>query len=253
MPARPNAALTADAILLADAAGADHVLLVRRGADPFAGRWAFPGGFVDPDEDPRDACLRELREETGFDGGGLALTQLGAWGAPDRDPRGRVVSIAWWARLPAVPDSAALPGVEGGDDAAEAHWVPLADALQPDALAFDHAAILRDAITADAAQRPSGAIAVRFDLRDEQALAEFDALVEQLLAGMAAEEPGTLTYAVHAVQGAPLARLFFETYTASGHADHERRPQTAAFLARVGELVSGTRVEHLEPRGAVRR
>lgn len=253
MPARPNAALTADAIVLVAVAGVDHLLLVRRGSDPFAGRLAFPGGFVDPDEDPRAACLRELQEETGLDGADLELTQLGAYGAPDRDPRGRVVSIAHLARLADVADERSLPGVQGADDAADAHWVPVAEALAPDALAFDHAAILRDALTADAAARPAAAIAVRFDLRDERALTEFDGLVAELLAGMTLDEPGTLTYAVHGVQGAPLARLFFETYTAAGHADHERRPQTAAFLARVDALVDGVRAEHLHPRGALRR
>ena len=253
MPARPNAALTADAILLVAVAATDHVLLVTRGSEPFAGRRAFPGGFVEPDEDPLAACLRELREETGLDGAGLGLTQLGAYGAPDRDPRGRVVSIASWARLPGVADAVDLPDVQGADDATDAHWVPVADALAPEALAFDHASVLRDALAADAARRPAAAIAVRFDLRDEAALAEFDGLVVDLLPGMTADEPGTLTYAVHAVQGAPLARLFFEEYAPSGHAEHEQRPQTAAFLARLQHLVDDVRAEHLEPRGALRR
>lgn len=250
MQARPNAALTADAVLLVEVDGTDHVLLVRRGSDPFAGRWAFPGGFVEPDEDPEAGVRRELREETGLDPADLPLRQVGTYGAPDRDPRGRVVSVAWWGRLPA---DASLPRVTGGDDAADARWLPVEQVLADDALAFDHAAILQDALVADAAQHPAAGIAVRFDLPDASALTTFDGLVAEVLPGIRDEEPGTLTYAVHAVDGEPLARLFFETYTASGHADHEARPQTARFLERVRQLVSGVRVEHLVQRAAVRR
>ncbi|MFD1722611.1 NUDIX domain-containing protein [Amnibacterium endophyticum] len=252
MPVHDNAALTADTVLLASAGGTDHVLLVRRGGEPFAGRWAFPGGFVEPDEILEDGARRELEEETGLHLD-VPLAQLGAYGAPGRDPRGRVVSVAWWARLTTVDAAAALPAVSGGDDAADAHWVPVAQVLADDALAFDHAGILRDALAADAALHPAAGIAVRFDLPDADALAVFDAQVAELLPGIRAEEPGTLTYAVHEVADAPLARLFFETYTATGHADHEARPQTARFLERIGELVDGVRVEHLVQRDAVRR
>lgn len=260
--ARPNAALTADVVALHRSGGVDRVLLVRRGSQPFAGCWALPGGFVDPDEDPQVAALRELAEETGLDLADVALRELGLYGAPGRDPRGRVVSSAWWVRL---PEGDAPAEVVGGDDAAEASWVPLREVLGgPDQdddddgggrgqLAFDHAGVLRDALRRDAAAAPARSIAVRFDLPDAAALAAFDALVADVLPGFAADEPGTLTYVVHAVEGEPLARVFFEEYAEGGHAAHEARPATAAFLDRVRELTGGAiRAELLVPVGAVR-
>jgi len=254
--ARPNAALTADVVALLRTGGEDRVLLVHRGSPPFEGSWALPGGFVDPDEDPQVAALRELGEETGLDLADVALRELGVYGAPGRDPRGRVVSSAWWVRLAGVADGAAAPVVAGGDDAAEAAWVPVAEALAGDErgqLAFDHAAVLRDALARDAASAPSSGIAVRFDLPDARALAAFDELVADVLPGFAADEPGTLQYVVNAVRGEPLARVFYEEYAEGGHAAHEARPATAAFLDRVRELVAGVRVEVLVPMGAVRR
>ncbi|MGQ7296086.1 NUDIX domain-containing protein [Quadrisphaera sp. KR29] len=259
--ARPNAALTADVVALHRTAGVERVLLVRRGSEPFAGSWALPGGFVEADEDPQVAALRELAEETGLDLADVALHQLGVYGVPGRDPRGRVVSSAWWVRLPEDGPAAA---VTGGDDAAEASWVPVADVLpaagQDDGeraagerLAFDHEVVLRDALARDAAASPARAIAVRFDLPDATALAAFDALVADVLPGFAADEPGTLTYVVHAVEGEPLARVFFEEYAEGGHAAHEARRATAAFLDRVRELTGGAiRAELLVPLGAVR-
>ncbi len=249
LQARPNAALTADVVALLRRGGADHVLLVRRGSEPFAGSWALPGGFVDPDEDPQVAALRELGEETGLSLADLPLRELGVYGAPGRDPRGRVVSSAWWVRLP-EGSAAADVAVAGGDDAAEAAWVPVAEAGD---LAFDHALVLADALSRDAAAAPASGIAVRFDLPDARALAAFDALVADVLPGFAADEPGTLLYAVHAVDGEPLARVFYEEYAEGGHAAHEARPATAAFLGRVRELVAGVRAEVLVPICAVRR
>jgi 8-oxo-dGTP diphosphatase len=113
--------------------------LIERGADPFQGRWALPGGFVDIDEDLHDAAARELAEETGvvIDN----LEQLGAYGAPDRDPRMRVVAIAFWTMESDLEDPV------GGDDAADAFLVPVEEALSdPARLAFDHHQILTDAV-----------------------------------------------------------------------------------------------------------
>jgi 8-oxo-dGTP diphosphatase len=126
---RPPCYLTADSILIFE----NEVLLIQRGRDPFQGKWALPGGFVDEGEKVLDAAKRELEEETGISG--QNLVQFGAYGDPGRDPRGRVVSIAHWVLLEAKPEATA------GDDAAEYGWFDL-DHL-PD-LAFDHARILFD-------------------------------------------------------------------------------------------------------------
>jgi 8-oxo-dGTP diphosphatase len=116
------------------------VLAVKRGSEPHKGRWALPGGFVDKDEPLDKAAARELAEETGVSTRSLKLHQVAAYGAPGRDPRGRVVSVAWLAAL------AAETAPVGGDDAADAQWLPVADLLKPRRLAFDHATILKDAL-----------------------------------------------------------------------------------------------------------
>ena len=131
--ARP--ALTADVVAV-HAGGVPRVLLVRRGNEPFAGRWALPGGFVDEGELPSDAARRELAEETGFAfAGELAL--VGVYGKPGRDPRGWTVSVAYRALV------SGEVAVAGGDDAAEARWFPVEE-LPP--LAFDHDVIVADAL-----------------------------------------------------------------------------------------------------------
>jgi len=131
-------AVTVDAVVLTMHARELHVLLIQRGRDPFRGRWALPGGFLEPEEDLEAAARRELAEETGIALPCGALRQVGAYGSPGRDPRGPTVSIAFAA---IVPD---LFGVgAGGDDAAAARWFPV---LGLPSLAFDHDAILRDAL-----------------------------------------------------------------------------------------------------------
>lgn len=118
-----------------------QVLLIERGNAPYQGMLALPGGFVRPSESLDAAALRELSEETGVDGRQLHLEQLQAYGTPDRDPRGRVVTVAY---LALGPD---LPTPQAGTDAAAAHWMPVAAALGHRAeLAFDHATIVRDAL-----------------------------------------------------------------------------------------------------------
>ncbi len=116
------------------------VLLVRRGNNPYRGRWALPGGFVDPGEDLDAAAVRELHEETGVNPRAVVLEQLGAYGAPRRDPRGRVVSVAFLTGLPWTVQP------EGGDDADDARWTPVSEARRPRRLAFDHRRILEDAL-----------------------------------------------------------------------------------------------------------
>ncbi|MFD7686066.1 NUDIX domain-containing protein [Streptomyces sp. NPDC059781] len=130
-------AVTVDLAVFTLRAGALHVLLVERGQEPYAGRWALPGGFVRPDESAESAARRELGEETGLtDVSGLHLEQLRTYSEPDRDPRMRVVSVAFAALLPDAPEA------HGGSDAAQARWTPYDSARE---LAFDHGRILADA------------------------------------------------------------------------------------------------------------
>lgn len=132
----PRPAVTTDMVVVAPGEGDElMVLLVERGGEPFKGRWALPGGFLNIDEDAPAGARRELREETGLEVGQIA--QVGAYTKPDRDPRGRVISIAFVAYLNEVRP------VQGGDDAARAQWWP-ARALPE--LAFDHAKIMHDVL-----------------------------------------------------------------------------------------------------------
>lgn len=110
------------------------VLLIERGIEPYKGMWAFPGGFMHSDETAEQCAIRELKEETG-----LELTkvrQLGVFSGVNRDPRARIISIAFYAL-------ARQSEVVGGDDAANARWWPITDVPQ---LAFDHDYILRQAM-----------------------------------------------------------------------------------------------------------
>jgi 8-oxo-dGTP diphosphatase len=143
----PPAAVTVDVALLTVRQGRLCALLVRRGEPPQRGRWALPGGFVRPAEDLDDAARRELLEEAGLRVPGH-LEQLRTYGAPGRDPRMRVVSVAYLALAPDVPVPTA------GTDAAEARLWPVEDvpglpdaaAAGAAALAFDHDRILADAV-----------------------------------------------------------------------------------------------------------
>jgi 8-oxo-dGTP diphosphatase len=134
--AYPRPMVTVDAVVFSESAGRREVLLIERARDPFAGSWALPGGFVDIDEALDTAAHRELEEETGLRG--IALAQVHAFGDPDRDPRGRSISIAFAGITDRHAQKAA-----GADDAADARWFPL-DELPP--LAFDHADILAYAV-----------------------------------------------------------------------------------------------------------
>jgi 8-oxo-dGTP diphosphatase len=138
--AYPPFAVTVDLVVLTVRDKRLQVLLVQRGEQPYRGRWALPGGFVKADEDLTTAATRELREETSLVLRDLHLEQLATYGAPRRDPRMRVVSVAW---LVLAPD---LPSPTAGTDAADATWRPVDDVLDGGRLAFDHAQILRDAV-----------------------------------------------------------------------------------------------------------
>lgn len=144
----PRIGVTADAAVFARLGGKLHVLLIERGNPPYKGRWALPGGFVELDEDLEDAARRELAEETGVMLRPGQLEQFGAYGTPGRDPRMRIVTIAFSAE---VSD---LPPVMGGSDAARARFWPVEDldldggAETPGgpALAFDHHRVIADAV-----------------------------------------------------------------------------------------------------------
>ncbi|RUT77853.1 NUDIX domain-containing protein [Ancylomarina longa] len=131
----PRPALTVDCAIFCKIKSIYHILLIQRANPPFQKLWAFPGGFVDIDEDIDAAAYRELKEETGFEG--LALCQFKTYGKPDRDPRGRTVSVVYYAIL----ESENLPIVKGEDDALKADWIPLNHLPE---LAFDHQKILSD-------------------------------------------------------------------------------------------------------------
>lgn len=132
---------TVDLVILTVRDGELHVLLVERGNDPYQGQLALPGGFLRAGENLRDAARRELAEETNLDGSRLHLEQLRTYAEPDRDPRGRVITVAYLAIAPTLPAPVA------GTDARDARWEPVsAVEFTPSALAFDHGQILRDGL-----------------------------------------------------------------------------------------------------------
>lgn len=137
--AYPPVAVTVDLVVLTIRGDRLEVLLVRRGEPPFQGRLALPGGFVRPDEGLDQAAARELTDETSLTAGMAHLEQLASYGEPDRDPRMRVVTVAYLALTPGLP----LP--RAGTDAAEASWKEVDHALTA-RLAFDHHQILTDGL-----------------------------------------------------------------------------------------------------------
>jgi 8-oxo-dGTP diphosphatase len=131
----PPFAVTVDVVLLTVREGVLSVLLVERETHPFRGRLALPGGFVQVDEDLEQAAVRRLEQETGVRRSVAHVEQLGAFGDPLRDPRMRVVSVPY---LVFAPD---LPAPVPGGRVSWLAWVPVR-AVEPDRLAFDHAAVL---------------------------------------------------------------------------------------------------------------
>jgi 8-oxo-dGTP diphosphatase len=129
----PRPALTVDVALIAREP-VPSILLIQRGREPFIGRWALPGGFVDEGEQARAAAPRELAEETGIEA--PELTLLGVYDAPGRDPRGWTVSVSFIGLIDGRIEA------RGADDASDAGWFELGALPE---LAFDHAAIVADA------------------------------------------------------------------------------------------------------------
>lgn len=134
----PRPALCCDTVVFCGSPTERRVLLVLRGAEPFAGFWAIPGGFVDEGERPVEAARRELAEETGLIWEG-PLIPIGTFADPGRDPRGWTASAAYLIDI-----GQEEPFVVSGDDAAEAKWYSV-DRM-PAELAFDHAEIIAAAL-----------------------------------------------------------------------------------------------------------
>ena len=127
----PHPAVTTDCVIFGFDGERLQVLLIERGIEPYKGRWAFPGGFLKMDETAEEGALRELKEETGLEG--AYMEQFHTFSVPERDPRERVITIAYYALVK-------IQEVKGGDDAVSARWFPLDEIPS---LAFDHDYILR--------------------------------------------------------------------------------------------------------------
>jgi nucleoside phosphorylase/ADP-ribose pyrophosphatase YjhB (NUDIX family) len=154
----PAVLLTVDLVILTLRGTSLQLLLVERGVEPHAGCLALPGGFLRDAQEPIPAAARrELSEETGLDADSLLLEQLGVYGDPGRDPRGRVVSVAYLAIAPRLPDPVA------GTDAAAARWTPVGKVLMSSLpLAFDHLRIVADGVERARSKLEYSAIATAF-------------------------------------------------------------------------------------------
>ncbi|MFI0483037.1 NUDIX hydrolase [Actinomadura sp. 9N215] len=151
----PVVTVTVDLVIFTVRDGDHQVLLIDRGIQPYRGYPALPGGYIDKGETLEEAALRELHEETDLDTCSLYLEQLRAYSDPQRDPRGRVITVAFLALGPNMP----IP--VGGTDAAAAYWAPVSDALTRQ-LAFDHQAILRDGLERARSQLEHTTVAAAF-------------------------------------------------------------------------------------------
>ena len=132
----PRPAVTVDLVIFTIAENDLKVLLIRRAQEPFKNKWALPGGFVEMDESLEEAAARELKEEASVSD--VYLEQLYTFGDPKRDPRGRVISVAYFALV-----DASRQNIRAADDAAEAQWHSV---FKPPKLAFDHRKILDYAV-----------------------------------------------------------------------------------------------------------
>lgn len=131
----PRLSLTVDAVVFKIVDAKKFILLIQRKNEPFQGKWALPGGFVDMDETLETAVHRELEEETGLKN--IVLKQLHAFSSLERDPRGRTVSVVFWG----IAKSEAMP--LSGDDAADARWFEMENLPE---LAFDHDEVVKMAL-----------------------------------------------------------------------------------------------------------
>jgi 8-oxo-dGTP diphosphatase len=154
----PRVLVTVDLVILTLRGSRLHVLLVRRGVEPYRGRMALPGGFLrDAEESIAAAARRELAEEAGLDAAALHLERSGVYDAPGRDPRDRVISVAYLAIAPRLPEPVA------GTDAAGAWWTPVDDVLSGRMeLAFDHRQIVEDGVERARAKLERSSLATAF-------------------------------------------------------------------------------------------
>lgn len=167
----PHPAVTTDVVIFTIRGQKLEVLLVKRRNEPFASSWALPGGFVDIGEDLDSCAKRELFEETNVDG--VYLEQLYTFGAMNRDPRERVITVAYFALVPAEK----LPQARAGSDAEDVGWFAV-EACPP--LAFDHADIIRIARERVSAKARYSTVAFHF-LPGLFTLSELQRIYEVLL------------------------------------------------------------------------
>jgi 8-oxo-dGTP diphosphatase len=216
----PPVAVTVDVVVLTLSERKLQALLVERGAEPYRGAWALPGGFIHPDETLEQAAARELREETGVEAA-AHLEQFGAYGDPGRDPRMRIVTVAYLAILRDVGTLVA------GTDAARAELVPVQDVLAGEpsrTLAFDHRRILEDGIARAREKLASTSLATAF-IGPEFTLSDLRSVYE---AAWGVElDPGNFRRKVLSIEGfveptgrrvsaSPVGGKPAETYTSDG-------------------------------------
>jgi len=166
----PHPAVTTDVVLFTIREHRLQILLIRRGGEPFKGHWALPGGFLGIDEDLEEGALRELEEETGVSG--VYLEQLRTYGKPERDPRERVISVAYYALAPSERFQ-----LQAASDAAEASWFAIGELPT---LAFDHDEIIRTAHERLVAKLDYSTIAFQF-MPESFTLSELQQVYEILL------------------------------------------------------------------------
>ncbi|HEY3686517.1 MAG TPA: NUDIX domain-containing protein [Streptosporangiaceae bacterium] len=154
----PRVMVAVDLVILTLRDARLHLVLINRGVEPYRGALALPGGFLrHTEEDIGDAAHRELSEETDLDVGRLQLEHLGVYGEPGRDPRGRVISVAYLAIAPRLPEPLA------GTDAAGARWYPVGEVLSGGReLAFDHRRIVADGVERARTKLERSALATAF-------------------------------------------------------------------------------------------